>query len=149
VGLAVALRARAVALAPRNSVRVFVVPPVALASTIGGMILVGTHCEEAHVLVPQAALAGVTALASATTLAPGEDPACARDAVAASLWSVTGMLLGLAAVCTSGYLGGLHVDTATYVDFAAGLRGSALDTAHHARWYLLPALVAALLGAGW
>ncbi len=149
VGLAVALRARALGLAPRNGVRVFLVPPLALASTIGGMVLVGTRCEEAHVLVPQVALAGVTALASATTLAPGEDPACARDAVVAALWSVTGILLGLAAVSTSAYLGGLHVDSATYVDFAAGLRGSVVETAHRARWYLLPALVAALLGARW
>ena len=147
-GLSFALRARAVARAPRVTARAMVAPFLVLGATIAAIFWVDGDQKEAHILLLQSALVGVTALVSATTLDGSEEPAVTRDAMSATLFSLVGMLLGVAAVSTQTYLHSRQ-DSAGWVEIAANFPRSIRDTARHARPYLLPAVAAAIAGARW
>lgn len=147
-GLSFALRARAIARAPRVTRRATAVPLLVLVATIGAIFWVDGDQKEAHILLLQSALVGVTALASATTLDGSEEPAVTRDAMSATLFSLVGMLLGVAAVSTQAYLHS-RAGSAGWVELATDFPRSIRDTARHARPYFLPAVVAAIAGARW
>jgi hypothetical protein len=145
-GLSFALRARAIARAPRVTSRSVVTPIAVLFATIVAIFWVDGGQKEAHILLVQSALVGVTAVASATTLDGADEPAVTRDAMSATLFSLLGVLLGVAAVSTQTYV---HSPQTGWAEMAVDLRDSIASTASHARPYLLPVVVAAIMGARW
>jgi hypothetical protein len=149
-GLAYALRARAAARAPRITLRAIFVPFAVLGATILALAwVVTTHLREAHVLLLQSAVVGVTALASATALdAEDADVAASRDAMCAASCSVVGMLLGVLAVGVSMSFR-TRIVASDWLTIANELPAAQRLTAKQASPYLLPALVAAGMGIRW